>query len=120
MKSWKQWHISANIERIKSLASYTQNTDTSLSVMGASGQHGQATEWAPAAAAVGAGEGGQEGAGASRRGSAQSLSPPGALGHTDPQGGECDPVGSGRGAGEGPEQERGGGEEKKQRGGGEE
>lgn len=24
MKSWKQWHISANIERIKILASYTQ------------------------------------------------------------------------------------------------
>lgn len=45
MKSWKQWHISANIERIKSLASYTQNTDTSLSVMGASGQADrQATE----------------------------------------------------------------------------
>lgn len=118
MKSWKQWHISANIERIKSLASYTQNTDMSLSVMGASRQHGQATEWAPAAAAVGAGAGGQEWVSASRRGWAQSLSPPGALGHADPPGG-CDPVGSGRGAGEEPEQERGGGEEKKKRGGGE-
>lgn len=39
MKSWKQWHISANIERIKSLASYTQNTDTRCRV-GAAGRGG--------------------------------------------------------------------------------
>lgn len=31
MKSWKQWHISANIERIKILASYTQAPHKSVS-----------------------------------------------------------------------------------------
>lgn len=55
MKSWKQWHISANIERIKSLASYTQNTDTSLSEMG--------RQWTGRQTGHGAGAGGSSSSG---------------------------------------------------------
>lgn len=73
MKSWKQWHISANIERIKSLASYTQNTDTSLSEMGRQ-RTGRQT-------GHGAGAGGSSSRGG---GSGGRLSPPGGPGTQTP------------------------------------
>lgn len=76
MKSWKQWHISANIERIKSLASYTQNTDTSLSEMGRQ-RTGRQT-------GHGAGAGGSSSRGG---GSGGRLSPPGGPRHADPRAG---------------------------------
>lgn len=57
MKSWKQWHISANIERIKILASYTQAPHKLVST----GEGRDPGAWGEAAAGGRGGGGGGDG-----------------------------------------------------------